>query len=58
MITDLTKKELREAIEHLTRLIDTGVDYRNGEEIPKHILPVLFVIRHDYEKELNSRNGI
>ena len=51
----MTEEELKESIDHYTKLIDTGIDYRDGKEIPKHILPFLFIRRHDLEKEFNER---
>ena len=54
-IEEMSKTELREAIDHYSKLIDKGIDYRDGKEIPDRILPTLFIIRQQYEKELNGR---
>lgn len=54
-IYDMTKDELEEAIKHYDRLIESGVDYRDGREIPDHVIQLLCVLRRNLEKALEEK---
>lgn len=56
-IYEMTKDELEEAIKHYDRLIESGVDYRNGKKIPDNTIPLLNIHKHYLEKALEEKQG-